>query len=782
MKKRFLAFLLFAYLCIGNILMVSAAEADELSETSEVSAVSPIIQNISSLKENVAAPGEAEVLVELSAAGSTELAQVRMVLCAENHEDKTLYYWLGQDQLVGEDGRYKCVINLGDNVAADTWHLTEIELFDTADNTRTYVWDRASDRLIDWAGGYEAESVEIVVMEGCADTDFDVPVLQGLSFDEIAEAGGMLEVTVTASDVSGIEKATIAFYNNYLEQYLYLSSRETIDLGNKKYKFKFKIHKYQYADIYELDSIILTDGSAYANSINYWVDGAYLKNVDGGKISFSTSKRYLTIQQNQPVYWTTTYTTDLYNTVSDTKSNDTVVIIGGDSDGSLWILDKRPMSAARVRGLTFILPDLITDTEMIIDTAKIPTQLPNETYAGFLISQFENGYFDLKLQMTAGSIPFQMKFKTEELGSLADRTFSLVKVETDGTETTVKNTLIVDKEGYLNFEFPDGISSEEEWNHFRLRRNENPSCENEHEWLGETFIEKATMEQNGYEMRVCEACGIIEKQPISKISKVTLSAAKYIYNGNVRKPTIAVQDAKGNQLVSGTDYKVTYATGRKNVGRYSVKVTFNGKYAGTATKYFTIVPKAVTNLSAVRYQYGNQVRLTWAKSTGATGYRVYVKKNSASEYIYLGSTKNLYYVKSDLYQETAFRFKVIPYYKTSTGTTHYYSEDAAATFFINTVLKGKKLVQVTGVNAAKSGTKVKVSWKNVNNETGYQISRSTSKTGTNIVVTYKTTSGKSKVIAAAKNTTYYYKVRAYRVVDGKKIFGMWSNPVKFTRK
>ena len=263
---------------------------------------------------------------------------------------------------------------------------------------------------------------------------------------------------------------------------------------------------------------------------------------------------------------------------------------------------------------------------------------------------------------------------------------------------------------------------------------------------------------------------------------VTLSAAKFIYNGNVRKPTVTVKDTTGNQLVAGTDYKVTYGTGRKNVGRYSVKVTFIGNYTGTVTKYFTIVPKAVTNLKSIRYQYGNQVRLTWTKSTGATGYRVYVKKSSASKYTYLGATKNAYYTKGSLAKNTAYRFKVIPYYKTSTGTTQYYSDNAYKTTLINTVAKGNKLVQVTGVKVAKSGTKVKVSWKNVGYETGYQISRSTSKTGTNIVVTYKTTSGKSKVIAATKNKTYYYKVRAYRVVNGKKIFGMWSNPVKFTRK
>lgn len=41
--------------------------------------------------------------------------------------------------------------------------------------------------------------------------------------------------------------------------------------------------------------------------------------------------------------------------------------------------------------------------------------------------------------------------------------------------------------------------------------------------------------------------------------------------------------------------------------------------------------------------------------------------------------------------------------------------------------------------------------------------------------TYKTTSGKSKVIKAKKGKTYYYKVRAYTYDSkGNKVYGPWS--------
>ena len=57
-----------------------------------------------------------------------------------------------------------------------------------------------------------------------------------------------------------------------------------------------------------------------------------------------------------------------------------------------------------------------------------------------------------------------------------------------------------------------------------------------------------------------------------------------------------VKDSEGKQLNLNTDYTVTYAKDRKNVGCYDVTITFAGHYNGTVNRTFTIEPKQV-NLS-----------------------------------------------------------------------------------------------------------------------------------------------------------------------------------------
>ena len=109
---------------------------------------------------------------------------------------------------------------------------------------------------------------------------------------------------------------------------------------------------------------------------------------------------------------------------------------------------------------------------------------------------------------------------------------------------------------------------------------------------------------------------------ISKVSTIKLNAASYVYNGKVRTPAVTVKDAAGNILTKNKDYKATYSAGRKNVGKYSVKVTLCGnKYKDSKTMYFTINPKGTTIAATASGKGSMTVR--WNKQmTQTTGYQL----------------------------------------------------------------------------------------------------------------------------------------------------------------
>lgn len=275
----------------------------------------------------------------------------------------------------------------------------------------------------------------------------------------------------------------------------------------------------------------------------------------------------------------------------------------------------------------------------------------------------------------------------------------------------------------------------------------------------------------------CKAELSRETITVSKVSSVKLSKVKYTYDNTVKKPMVTVKDAQGTGLVEGRDFDLVYASGRKAVGKYSVTINLKGNYSGSKTLYFTIVPKAPATATANLYGY-DDIKFSWAKSTGASGYNVYYKKSTASSYMFLKETTSNYIKKADLADGVKYTFKVVPYYKV--GKTKY-------TSLTSKVAGVYTLKQLAIPATTKSGTKVKVKWNNINGETGYQISKSTSKTGTNIVATYKTTSGTYKLVNATKGKTYYYKVRAYKVVGktsaGKdiRVYVPWSKVKAFKR-
>lgn len=94
-----------------------------------------------------------------------------------------------------------------------------------------------------------------------------------------------------------------------------------------------------------------------------------------------------------------------------------------------------------------------------------------------------------------------------------------------------------------------------------------------------------------------------------------------------------------------------------------------------------------------------------------------------------------------------------------------------------TKLSAKLPTKPTLSKATKSASRTaKITWKKSSGVSGYQIYRSTSKSGkyTKIrTVSSRTTSYKNKGLK--KNRTYYYKIRSYKKVGGKTYYSAFSS-------
>lgn len=105
---------------------------------------------------------------------------------------------------------------------------------------------------------------------------------------------------------------------------------------------------------------------------------------------------------------------------------------------------------------------------------------------------------------------------------------------------------------------------------------------------------------------------------------VTMPVSGITYNGAAKKPAITVKDPAG-KIISSKYYTVTWKN-NKNVGTASATVTLKGKYAGTITKTFKIVPKA-TALSGVS-ALSKGFKVNWkAQTAQTTGYQVQYSVN-----------------------------------------------------------------------------------------------------------------------------------------------------------
>jgi len=187
------------------------------------------------------------------------------------------------------------------------------------------------------------------------------------------------------------------------------------------------------------------------------------------------------------------------------------------------------------------------------------------------------------------------------------------------------------------------------------------------------YVTKATLKKNGSIVRKCIVCGSVYKKTTVYYPKtIKLSTTSYTYNGKTKTPTVTVKGSNG-KTISKSYYTVKYASGRKNVGKYKVTITFKGNYSGTKTLYFKINPvkTSVTKLTAAKKALTVSIS---KKTKQVTGYEIQYATNKKFSKAKKATIKSYKTTKTTLKKLSAKKtyYVRVRTYKT-VGKTKYYS-------------------------------------------------------------------------------------------------------------
>ncbi|QHQ60114.1 leucine-rich repeat protein [Anaerocolumna sedimenticola] len=225
------------------------------------------------------------------------------------------------------------------------------------------------------------------------------------------------------------------------------------------------------------------------------------------------------------------------------------------------------------------------------------------------------------------------------------------------------------------------------------------------------------------------------------------------------------------------DKTVTWASSDETV----VKVDSKGKIqtVGTGTATLTAIAggnkKASCSVTvklsvpaALKAVSGgfNSTKISWGTVSGASGYEVYKADSKTGAYKIIKATTAKSFTNTGLTTGKTYYYKVRAYrYKGTKKVYSSFSEIAGAKPVPSTP-GDVKLVKV-------SSGRISFTWNKVSGASGYEIYRASSKTKTYSRVK-STTSLHFINYGLTKGRTYYYKVRAYKIIGNQKVYSKFS--------
>lgn len=300
-----------------------------------------------------------------------------------------------------------------------------------------------------------------------------------------------------------------------------------------------------------------------------------------------------------------------------------------------------------------------------------------------------------------------------------------------------------------------------------LGGNEKHSENNDYHTYKLVSCTPATTKKSGKIVKQCSGCPKKLSYTIPAVKSVKLEQKKMTYTGKKVYPDVTVKDSKGNELIYGVDYTVSIKNNTK-LGKGTLTVKFKGKYSGSVTRSFEIGLSAPSKINMTE-RNSTSLELHWYPVEGATEYRVYIYDKKKDKYVFLKKLTDDTVVELDgLKSATTYKFRVRALSKKD-GKTY------KSKYTYLTVTTRPVRAKIEKLTSTKAGAAVLI-WNKVSRADGYQIKYSTSKKFTDKTTKNVTVEGKNKVTLKnlKSDKKYYIAVRAYKITNGKKLYGAYS--------
>ena len=299
-----------------------------------------------------------------------------------------------------------------------------------------------------------------------------------------------------------------------------------------------------------------------------------------------------------------------------------------------------------------------------------------------------------------------------------------------------------------------------------------------------TEIVNPTYDNEGYTLHTCTKCGYSYKDnytPALKLTELTgvkvktqgTNSLTLAWDKNANAKGYIIEQYKGGKWTqiakTNSNATVTYTVnGLKADTTYTFRIKgyvvsgtteYSGEYTRLAAK------TRIANVGTFKGSTvsDSAVKLDWSRNDKATGY--VIEQYKGGKWTVLATTKNnttLTFTVKGLAKGTTYSFRIKSFRKT--GSTIEFSEYTAIK--AATLLDGVSDFKV----ASTTGSWITLEWAKNGNATGYSIEQYKGGKWTVIATTKNNTTLKFTVKGLKNDTTYSFRIRAYKTAGGSNVY------------